>query len=183
MSLHHEARKDHERYARRRVGGAMKDDEAQDKKMIAKAVHEHEANDHPGKPKTKLRLKRGGNVKGKKPSMRLDKRARGGRMAHKHGKPSVAVVVNSGDTQMAHQMGMQQGAQLGAKAAAAKMAMAGRPPMPPGGPAANVAPPPPQGPRPMPNGPMPAGLKRGGAVMEAGSASGLGRLEKSKMHR
>lgn len=183
MSLHHKARKDHERFARRRAGGAMKSDEAQDKKMIAKAVHEHEAHDHPGKPKTKLRLKRGGNVKGKMPAERLDKRARGGRLK---GKPSVTVVVNTGGTEMAKQMGMQEGAQLGAKAAAAKMAMAGgpKPPMmPPGGPQANVVPPPPMGPRPMPNGPVPQGLKRGGAVISAGSASGLGRLQKAKMGR
>jgi hypothetical protein len=82
MSIHETARKEREAFALRSVkragyktGGAVSDEE-QDKKMIRKAVHKHEEHDHPGKPLTKI--KKGGKIEGKKPGIRLDKRARGG---------------------------------------------------------------------------------------------------------
>jgi hypothetical protein len=64
-------------------GGAA--DEAQDRAMIKKAVREHESHDHPGKPKTKLKLKHGGEVEGHGGKRRLDRpgrkrRANGGKV-------------------------------------------------------------------------------------------------------
>lgn len=47
--------------------------------VVKKAVHEHDKQEHPGKH-TKLRLKAGGEVHGKKEAHRPDRRARGGEM-------------------------------------------------------------------------------------------------------
>lgn len=51
-------------------------DAAQDSRMIKKAVGQHETHDHPGKPHTQLKLKRGGKVEGAQGEKRMDKRAR-----------------------------------------------------------------------------------------------------------
>lgn len=58
-------------------------DEAQDKAMIGKGVHQHEGAMHKGMKKTKMKLKSGGAVAGDAPAARMDKRARGGRMTPK----------------------------------------------------------------------------------------------------
>jgi hypothetical protein len=47
------------------------------KRIVTKAVHEHDKQEHPGKH-TRLRLKAGGEVHGKKAEHRPDRRARGG---------------------------------------------------------------------------------------------------------
>ena len=187
MSMHTDVRKHHqshaEDYVKRARGGAAKHpDEAEDKKLIRSELKDVEI-----KPKRK---RRGGMVTGKKPVMRLDKRARGGAMPgkHKHGK--VNIVVNAGGGEQAKQdgikQGMQIGARLGARQAAQQMTHAAPPPRPPmAPPGAGAMPPGPPGqgmpgPRPMPNGPMPAGLKDGGKVphLDGGAGGGLARLEK-----
>lgn len=203
---YHEARHEDHRRANELVrktgyrhlahGGRVDEDEAEDKAMITKAVHEHEDHEHGGE-RTKLKLKHGGEAEGHKARHHLAKRARGGKAGHgKNTKVQVIVAPQGGgggDAQAAHQQGMQQGAVMGARAMAAKMgAGAGGPgagPVggsgPPAPPAAGMAPSgPPMAPRPAaPPGGAPAGMIRakGGRVeMEAGSGGGEGRIE--KMH-
>lgn len=48
-------------------------DEAADRKMIAKAISQHESNDHAGKSKTKLHLASGGSVDGEMAAPRADR--------------------------------------------------------------------------------------------------------------
>lgn len=195
-SMHADVRKEHQRFAERHVkrarGGAAK--------KVEEGVHEHEDHMHPGKKKTKLKLRRGGHVKGEHPKDRLDRRARGGSLGGGKKKGNVAVIVHAGgDENRAKQEGIQQGLQLGRLAGARQaMAMRGgqapppaRPPMPPGQPGLGGPPggapgmPPAQalgGPRPMPNGPMPGALASGGKVdgvrEVAGGRSGEERYEK-----
>jgi hypothetical protein len=182
--------------------GGRVSDEAEDKKMVTKAVHEHEDHEHGGEH-TKLKLRDGGHMEAGKAKKHLAKRARGGSTPkHKGGVGKVQVIVapqgggGGGDAQAAHQQGMQQGAMMGAKAMAQKLG-AGAPPgggggagppapagAPGAGPAPNAMParPPMQGGAPMGGG-APGGMmrKRGGKVeMDAGAGGGEGRIE--KMH-
>jgi hypothetical protein len=148
-------------------------DEPEDRKMIEKAVHQHdgqlhsEHGSHVGR--TKLKLNRGGKVKGAHPKERVDRRARGG---HVKGHGKTIINVNAGGEQggqqqaaMAHQQGMQQGIQMGARAAAQKLA-GGAPGGPPGGGAPPPRPPmmPPQGGGMPPPGMMPPGGAPPGAM-------------------
>lgn len=202
MSIHSSARakeqaraEQHTKKAGYARGGAVAEDEKNDRAMVKKAVAEHEEHDHKGEPRTKLRIKRGGKVDGKMPMQRLDKRARGGHV----GKPPVNVIINSGggeaEKQQAAQAGMQQGVQLGARAAIAKMSGAGAGGPPPGAPPGSMPPapgmppgaPPPGGglpiaPHPPMAGPPGAPMRaKGGALkLEAGAGGGTGRLEKNK---
>ncbi len=167
-----------------RVGGEVSHrdpDAAEDKRMVEKAVHQHEKHEHGGNL-TKLKLKTGGAVHGEHSAARPDKRARGGPAGGKKG-TTVNVVV-------AHPPGAGAG-------------MPPRPMMPPAAAAVPAGPPMPgapgmvPAPRPMPP-PMPVGgapmggalpgvrppgvMKRGGAVkggrMKYGAGSGMGRYEK-----
>lgn len=180
------------RFAR---GGGVHPDKAEDEKLIkrdvTKAVHEHEEHDHPGKEPTKIRVKRGGEVKGTAPKHRLDHRARGGKTGEKE-KGKVIINVHSGE-QAAQQQGMQQGMKIGAAMGGAK------PPMPGGAPQGAMPPHPPMAPPPGAGGPpmggapgMPPGgmppkppgaLKRGGKVkLDAGAGGGQGRIEKARQY-
>lgn len=160
-------------------------DEKSDKAMVAKGVHEHESALHKGEPKTKLKLRRGGGVHGRSAGHRLDRHARGGRSK---GHKTVNVIVQSGNPakeQLAHQQGMQMGAALGARAAAAKMAGAAGAPRPPMAPPPGAGGPPMGGPPPVaPPGMAPRPpMRRGGKVhLTAGAGSGEGRLEKHKQY-
>ena len=175
--MHASTRSKQQRVAEQRVtragyakGGRVKSDvpdgdEKQDAAMVAKGVHQHEAHDHPGKTKTKLRLRRGGSVDGGKAQRRTDKAGRG--------KGNITLVIqnsNPAERQQAAMKGMQAGAQLGArKAAAGMMAQQARP-----APAINAGgmPPgrvPPQAP-PMAGGapgmpPRPQMVRRGGRIV------------------
>jgi hypothetical protein len=139
-----------------------KRDDLKDKRTIKKAVRQHESHDHPGKPKTDLKLKRGGVAAGRAPEPRMDRRARGGAMTEKqrgHGSPKGGKGVNvniispgaaQDEKKQAAQAGMQAGVRMGAAAASRpKPAMAPPPPgaggggMPPGGGAPPAAMPPP----------------------------------------
>lgn len=134
----------------------------------------------------------GGKVEGETSPMRLDKRARGGRMDKGGGKgPQVNVVVHSSNPQE-RQIAAQQGMQAGMQKGAAMAKMAGGPPgappgMPPGGPPPGMMgpggppPPGPAGAGPAPPGvpPRPPGMMRRGGKIDAGAGSGLGRIEKA----
>ena len=169
-------------YSKFRDGGDIHADEAADKRMISKAIHEHDDQMHGGKH-THLKLRRGGPVHGEKPHGRPDRRARGGdvhdqphdamgnvnansaraRGGRLGGKHKTIININAaqkGDPareQMAHQAGVQQGAQMGARAVAARMGGgAGGPPMAP--------PRPPMMPGAMPAAPAPGGAPPGAAM-------------------
>lgn len=175
----------------RESGYETPSDKAADIHRITKAIDQHDQQLHGGK-KTRLHLgrKRGGSVPGEEPMERPDRRARGGSTGKGKGKGKTVINIHAGGGEqgnpqremMAHQAGIQQGAALGARAAAARMAppgagapMAGGPPRPPmampppggaPGPGAPGMPPPgAMPPRPM----MPPGgggpMARGGAMM------------------
>ncbi len=163
-------------------GGTARDDEAQDRKMIATAIGEHEAHDHPGRPKTKLKLKDGGRAEGDEAKPRLDrgprrKLATGGRAKGKSTHVNVIVAPGAGHPAMPMGgMGMPP-----APAAAAPAPMAPRAPMPRPPMSAPMAPPP-GGPM---GGPGMMPRARGGRTvhLDAGSGGGEGRLEKAKAAR
>ncbi len=186
---HNETARHALRRAGYKVGGAVKSDEAEDRKTIAAAIHKHERHDHPGEPLTKLA--RGGPVNGDAPARRLDRKPRG----KAKGKTQVNVIVaaprSGGDAAAGG-----PDAPTAFKAGLLKGALAARQPMgAPGGP-------PPAGPAAPPPGPMPAGgpagmppkpmgpMRHGGRVrkatggrltekMDAGAGSGVGRLAKA----
>lgn len=152
-------------------GGAVKDgaakEEAEDKAIAKRAIAQHEAHDHKGEKKTKLKLKHGGHVEGGKAKHRLDKMARGGANKHKNSKDAktkVNVIVAPG-------------------AGAAGQKPVTMPPMP-----MPARPMPPQGAPAMPQQPP---MKRGGKAkkyggevpMTAGGGGAKGRLEKAAIAR
>lgn len=155
-------------------GGAVSD-RKQDAAMVARGVHEHESHMHKGEPKTKVKLRHGGSVDGQEAKQHLAKRARGGRTG-KHTKVNVIVMPQGG--------GGMGGARPVPVPVPARPPMAAAPP-----PAAAPAPPPgamPVGmgarpPMPPMGGGAPMMRARGGKVphMEAGAASGPGRIEKT----
>lgn len=139
-------------------------DLAADKRIVSKAIGQHDTQLHGGK-RTKLALRHGGQVHGGKAAARLDKRARGGRT-----KPTVNIVIKGAEKAQqsdAMKKGIDIGAMLGAKAAASRQGPAA-PPMP-GGPAGGPpgamggmgGPRPPMGP---PPGMRPPGMQRGGGI-------------------
>jgi hypothetical protein len=150
------------RMERRATGGRTHSDAKEDEAMIAKAIHEHEAADHPGKKKTKLKFASGGHVEGEHARGHMGKRARGGSAGKKAGHVTNVIVAPQGG-----------GAPGGM-----------RPPMPAPGGQPMMAPPPrpavppqaampPAGPPPgaMPAGPPPGmrppgAMKRGGGVQK-----------------
>lgn len=79
-----------------KTGGALCDDMAEDKRMISKAVHEHESAMHSGKPMTKLKFKSGGAVDGEAAKSHLAKRARGGSTPKKSTHVNVIVAPQGG---------------------------------------------------------------------------------------
>ena len=176
------------------------DDKKADVALIEKAFKQHDAHPH-----AKLKLRKGGKVAGKKAAERPDRRARGGMLAFdqpddahgnmvkdsgrahggkvgKKGKVIINIAAGGGqDAEAAHQAGMQQGAIMGAKAAAAKLGGAGGPPMggpppgamPPRPPMAGPGGPPPPGmagppPGAMPPGGPPPGMRARGGAMRGG---------------
>ena len=77
-------------------GGAAHDDAAEDARMIAEGVHEHESAMHPGKKKTHLKFKQGGAIEGHGAKHHLGKRARGGPTGKKGGHVTNVIVAPQG---------------------------------------------------------------------------------------
>lgn len=147
------------------------EDTAIAKRVVRKAIRQHESAEHGGEHKA-LRLKRGGTVEGEAAESRPDRRARGGAMSHhgkSKGKPAVNIKIAAGGSgqpnpegeQMAAKAGLAKGVQLGAQMAAAKMG-GGAPPGPPPGPG-------PAGP--PPGAPPPGMMNSGGRVKRAKGGS------------
>lgn len=178
-----EADASHRRALQRCAGGGAVEDEKQDKKLVAKGVHQHENHEHEGKH-TNLKLASGGKVPGAPAKGHLGKMARGGRTK---GPARVNIVISTGGGEGERQMAMRQGLQLGAQTARQGPPMPPRPPMLP--PGAGMAPPgaPPPG---MPPGagmppPRPP-MKSGGAVYPhpgVGGGGGEARLMKDGLSR
>ena len=170
------------------AGYARGGDAEQDKKMIKKAIDEHDAQLHGGK-KTHLKLKHGGMIEGKKTEKRADKYARGGSVARgKH--TTTHVNVNLAASEADKKEAFQKGAMTGATMAAQKM---GGPRPGAGAPMQARAPMPPPAPGGVPagGGVPPTMQKRGGRTyaqggkvpkMEFGAGGGKGRLEKIKKY-
>lgn len=165
-----------------RSGGHLhsKADEMEDATKIKRGISEHENHLHPGKPKTRLRLRDGGSCEGLAAGGRSDRKPRGAKGKGKKGGTTVNVVIAH-----PHPKPVPIPVPVGAGA-------------PPGGPAGPMPPPPDDGAPPMmgpgPGGP-PMGAKKGGRIglkkggkakftapMEAGSGGGRGRLEKAKAY-
>mgnify|MGYP001604789523 CR=1 FL=1 len=164
-----------------------REDEASDRKMISKAIEEHDDQLHGGK-KTRLHLADGGSAMGDAPMSRPDRSARGSKGKGKaHTNINVIMAPGGGQQQPPQRVPVPVPMPPGAGAG-------GPPPMPPPrppmGPPPGAMPPglaggmPPGGP---PGGGMPPGMpmrKVGGrapmAHLTAGKGSGVGRLELSK---
>lgn len=172
-------------------GGESSMDVAEDKKLVAKAIREHEKHDHPGEKLTKLKLKAGGTIEGKEAKARHDRAPRkalasGGSAKAKGKSTHVNVIVAPGAGAPGAGAGMAPHPMLPPGAGMAPPAPPPHPPMPPAGgppgappgmpPRPPMAPPPGGAPGGMPPGMMRA---RGGRTdYDAGSGSGEGRLEK-----
>ena len=138
-----------------KAGGHVKSDKAQDAKMVAEGVHEHESHMHKGQKKTKLRLKDGGCADGGMAKPRADRLRRGGKTKAHKPHTQVNVVV---------------GRSHPAPVPVPKPVPV---PVPGGAPGPMAGPPPGAGPMPPPDGSMapggapPIGLKRGGRAKRA----------------
>lgn len=151
-------------------GGAVEVDRESDKRMVRRAVRQHEEHDHKGEKLTDLKLRKGGKVEGHKTKARHDRKyANGGHVKHhSKGGAKTNIVIATGGGEGERRMAMQQGVQIGARlAGAGGGAPMGVPPVPPRPPMA--APPgPPPGMAPPGMGAPPPGLpprppmKRGG---------------------
>ena len=142
--------------------GGIRSDEAQDRAEITNAVHEHEANMHPGKAKTRLRLAPGGVAEGPMSHERADRPKRGGKGA---GKTNVTILI------------APQGDQ------ARPPGMGPPPPLPGGVPPRPMPPPPPPMAPPGGNSPLGVGAPMGGTppmppmMRKAGGRTGRNRLQ------
>lgn len=157
----------------RASGGAVHEDEAEDKQLIAKELRG---------ARIEPKRRSGGKVPGKEAMERPDRRARGGATKHHAGPKAINIIIGKDDDQegkqQAARQGLQAGVQIGAKQAAAKLAGGmppggppgappGGPPMPPPGPMAG----PPPGPMPgMPPRNMGGMIRRGMDGRFAGGA-------------
>ena len=132
-------------------GGHVHEDAAEDAEMIREGVGQHESHLHSGKPKTKIKLKAGGEVEGHAGRQHLGRRARGG-AAKKSTHVNVIVAPQGGG------------------APGAPPAMPPRPPVvaaPPPRPAMPPPAPSPQGMPPQGMGQRPPGMmKRGGGIQK-----------------
>ena len=166
-----------------KLGGHLtkRPDEIADKHEISEGIHQHEGARHKGQPKTRLKLRDGGNCEGMAAGGRSDRKPRGAKGKGKKGGTTVNVIVAH-----PHPKPVPVPVPVGAGAGPG-----GPPPpgMPPGaGPGGPPMPPPDGGGPPM-------GAKKGGRVglkkggkakgkfpvkMEFGAGGGLGRLEKAK---
>ena len=150
------------RMERRATGGAAHGDAKDDAAMIARAIHEHEAHDHPGKSKTKLKFASGGHIEGQAAHHHMGRRARGGHTGKKGGHVTNVIVAPQGGAPG----GMRPPIPAPMPARPAMpVAAPPRPAGPPamaagamGGPPVGMPPAPPPGMRP------PGAMKRGGGV-------------------
>lgn len=149
-------------------GGALCDDMEEDQSLIAKAVHQHEKNDHAGKPLTKLKFKAGGAVEGEAAKGHLAKRARGGSTPRKATHVNVIVAPQGGMHPPMGGPGMMPGAQPMMPPRPPMMPPPGAqpmtPPRPPMAPPPGGMPPPGAGGMPPPGMKPPGMMKRGGGV-------------------
>lgn len=160
------------------IGGHLtkRPDEIADKHEISEGIHEHESGMHPGKKKTRLHLKNGGNCEGMAAGGRSDRKPRGGSKGKKGGTTVNVVVAHP------HPKPVPVPVPVGGGPAGPP------PPMPPGAMAGGPPVPPPDG------GGAPMGAKKGGRTgyknggktkaypIDDGAGGGLGRLEKAKAY-
>ena len=146
-------------------GGAI----AKEKAIVKKAIKQHEAHEHKGQPKTKLKLKSGGVADHEKSNHRADKPSRLAKGGKAHTKINIMVAPGKGgDNAPAAPMNLPGGNITPPQ-------MPPRPPVSPG-----IAAPM------MRQGMMPQAVKTGGKIngrYDAGAGSGEGRLEKEKNYK
>lgn len=159
------------------------------------AVHEHEGHLHKGEKKTKIKLRSGGSVDGKKAEKRLDKPVRPGRTALAHGGKTKH---KGNHTKVNVIVAPQGGGGAGMPPRPPMPPMGGAPPMmppkPPMAPPPGAGAPPPPGGAPMPPPGMgappmkpPGMMNKGGRIntnikapkMKDGAGGGKGRKEKA----
>lgn len=177
-----QANRDHSAKVGKFASGGQVSDGAEDKKLVAKGIGQHESHDHQGSKPTKLKLKEGGDVEGEPSAPRLDRKSSGGAAKGKKSGNHVNVIIAPPAKDSAPPMPPPM-------MPPPHPPMAGPPPGPPPGPpgapppGAMGPPKPPMGPPPGMGGPPPGMPMRasGGRVphLTGGAGGGEGRMEKA----